>query len=145
MAKILFGQTTRRPQFDKITRLKGTQTRIGQVGKEFFLLDAYFRVIGIAKSYDSCKSLYSGPRCTYDRYFTLENITRQNKGRCSAAVSKSIFDNLKDNKGRETLKFGDTFKLSGTKYKVTQVRSQYYYAIDPQGKEWRIRIADVVA
>src|SRR6185369_12277817 len=122
---ILFGQTTRRPQFDKVTRLKGTQTRIGQVGSEFFLLDAYFRVIGIAKTYEQCKSLYHGPRTVWDRYFTLENITRQNKNRCSAAKSKEIFDGLKDNKGRQTLKYGDKFELRGTKYKVTEVRSLY--------------------
>jgi len=94
MSKILFGAIHAKTDFDEVLRIKGTQTRIARRGKEWFMLAANLRVIGIAKTKNGIKSQYSNVRY-FGPALRLHNIESYNAGRCSKARSKELFDALK--------------------------------------------------
>lgn len=93
MGKILYGQVHLRADFDEILRLKGTQTRIARKGKEWFLLAANFRVIGIGDSAAAMRARYQDKR-HFGAALRLHNIESANDGRCSKAKCKAIFHSL---------------------------------------------------
>lgn len=92
--KILYGRIYDRSDFDKVIRLIGTRTRIACKGKEWFMLSAKFRVIGIYNSLRAAKEAYPNLR-NYQSAGTLHYISCRNHGRCSRAESRIIFEEWK--------------------------------------------------
>jgi hypothetical protein len=97
MSKILYGQVHPRTDFDEVVRIRGTQTRIARKGIEWFLLNASFRVVGIARSKEKAVDLFQSRRRNYggEGELRLHNIEDANHGRCSKAKCKEIFDSVK--------------------------------------------------
>lgn len=94
--KILYGQIHQREDFERVIRLKGTQTRVTQKGKEWFLITATWRVAGIYETKEAAiKGYLNGRRYGFEGRFRLHNIETENHGRCSMAKCKAIFNSFK--------------------------------------------------
>jgi hypothetical protein len=100
--KILYGAKYSREDFEYSVRVKGTQIRFVQKGKEWFLVNSDFRVMGIGKSKEEVATLYYNQirGRGQEGIFRLHNIESENHGRCSKQRCQEIFDEIKGNSNK---------------------------------------------
>lgn len=92
--KILYGCKYDPSDFSSVRRL--ARMRVATKGKEFFLLNSRWRVVGIGTSLAEVLDRYELYRYRSVGFFTLHYITAQNLGRCTKTDSRRIYLRIKE-------------------------------------------------